>query len=283
MGIINVTPDSFSGDGLLSDADYVARAVALAEAMIADGADILDIGGESSRPGFEPVSAEEEIRRVIPVIAVIKNKLGSTPVATHVVPIAVDTVKAQVAERALQAGAAIINDVSALAGDTRMGGIAARYGATVVLMHNRAAGNAVSFDAKIGGRYEAPQYGDVVADVARELGARVDFALAAGVARDKIILDPGIGFGKTPEQNLMLIAQLGRIKALGFPVLAGPSRKSFIGHVLDAAVDERLEGTAACIAVSVMQGADIVRVHDVKFMARVVKMAAALRDSGALI
>jgi dihydropteroate synthase len=273
MGIINVTPDSFSGDGILLDADYVGRAAAQAEAMIANGAAILDIGGESSRPGSKPVSAKEEIHRVVPVIEAIKKKLGSTQVAQ----IAVDTVKAEVAERALEAGASIINDISALAGDARMGEVVARYGATVVLMHNRAVARTVSLDAKIGGQYDAPPYEDVVADVARELAVRVDFAHAAGVAFNKIILDPGIGFGKTPEQNLALIAKLGRIKALGLPVLVGLSRKSFIGRVLDTSIDERLEGTAAGVAISVMQGADIVRVHDVKFMARVVKMAAALR------
>ena len=272
MGIINITPDSFSGDGLLLHADYVSQAVAQAQQMMADGADILDIGGESSRPGSAPVSAEEEIQRVVPVIAALKKALG-TPL------IAVDTVKADVAERAIQAGASIINDISALGHDARMSEIVAHYGATVVLMHNRAAENAVSFDAKTGGQYDAPPYQDVVADVVRELEARVDFALKACVAKDKIILDPGIGFGKTPEQNLALISQLGRIKALGFPVLMAPSRKSFIGQVLDVPVDERLEGTAACVAVSVFLGADIVRVHDVKFMARVVKMAAALKDA----
>jgi dihydropteroate synthase len=273
MGIINVTPDSFSGDGVLSDSDYVARAVAQAEAMAVDGADILDIGGESSRPGAAAVSVNEEIRRVIPVITEIKKKLYSTRIA-------VDTVKAEVAEKALQAGAAIINDISGLANDARMGKVAARYGAQVVLMHNRAKADSVSHDDKIGGQYDAPSYEDVVADVIRDLKTRIDIALEAGIARNKIILDPGIGFGKTPEQNLALIAQLGKIKALGFPVLIGPSRKSFIGHALGASVEERLEGTAACVTVSVLQGANIIRVHDVKFMARVVKMAAALRDAG---
>lgn len=272
MGIINITPDSFSGDGLLLHDDYVARAVALAAEMKAEGADILDIGGESSRPDSTPISAEEEIRRVVPIIAAIKKELGS-------IPIAVDTWKAEVAEQSLRAGASIVNDIKALSGDTHMGEVVARFGATVVLMHNQAEQGAVIRDAKIGGQYEAPEYGDVVADVAQALKTRVDVALAVGVARDKIILDPGIGFGKTPQQNLALIAQLGRIKALGFPVLMGLSRKSFIGHVLNLPVEERLEGTAAGVAVSVMQGADILRVHDVKFMARVVKMAAALKDA----
>jgi dihydropteroate synthase len=296
MGIINVTPDSFSGDGVLRGDDTVSRAMAQAEQMVADGADMLDVGGESSRPGSVSVSIEEEIRRVVPVITAIKKMLGSTPVS-------VDTVKADVAEKALQAGATIINDITALAGDARMGEVAARSGARVVLMHNRAAPDAVNRSAKTPGScpaaagirdcpcrdlpycqrsfasFDAPPYENVVADVAHVLEMRVDAALKVGVARDKIILDPGIGFGKTPQQNLALIANLGRIKALGFPVLMGLSRKSFIGHTLGLPVDERLEGTAAGVAISVMQGADIVRVHDVKFMARVVKMAAALRDA----
>jgi dihydropteroate synthase len=271
MGILNVTPDSFSGDGLLVHKDYIAHAVAQAEQMVKDGADILDVGGESTRPGHTPVFSEEEIRRVIPVITAINKKLGSTRVA-------VDTVKADVAERAIEAGATIINDVTALAGDARMAEVAARTGVFVVLMHNRAAWGAVSRDAIIGGQYEAPPYGDVVADVANELRARAEVALKAGIARDKIILDPGIGFGKTPQQNLALIAQLQKIKALGFPVLMALSRKSFIGAILDTPVEERLEGTAAALTVSVMQGADIVRVHDVEFMARVVKMATALKE-----
>ncbi len=275
MGIINVTPDSFSGDGIPPTADYVERVTALAEQMIADGVDILDIGGESSRPGSAPVPAEEEIRRVVPVIAALKKKFGSTPIA-------VDTVKADVAEKAVQAGAVIINDISALAGDARMGEVAARTNAEIVLMHNRAKANAVSHDAKVGGQYDAPLYEDIVADVVRDLKERIEAAEKAGVARNKIILDPGIGFGKTPEQNLALIAQLRKIKELGFPVLIGPSRKSFIGHTLGATVDERLEGTAACVAAAVLQGANIVRVHDVKFMARVVKMAAALKNAQAL-
>ena len=273
MGIVNVTPDSFSGDGLLTQNDYVASAVAQAERMAMDGADILDIGGESSRPGSVSVPAEEEIRRVVPVIVALKNTFGTERL------IAVDTVKADVAELALQAGASILNDITALTGDPRMGEVAARHGATVVLMHNRAAQNAVSRDTKIGGHYDAPEYGDVVAEVVDALKERIDYAVASGVARDKIILDPGIGFGKTPQQNLALIAQVGRLKALGFPVLIAPSRKSFIGQMLDLPVDERLEGTAASVAIAVMLGADIVRVHDVKFMARVVSLAAALRDA----
>ncbi len=271
MGIVNVTPDSFSGDGLLHASDFVESAVTQAGQMIADGAGILDIGGESMRPGFDPVSADEEIRRVVPVIAAIKRKFAD-------IPIAVDTVKSEVAEEALKVGASIVNDISALAHDPHMGVVAGRYRASVVLMHNRAAADAVRQDAKIGGQYEASAYTNIIEDVARDLMTQVVIALEAGIGRDKIILDPGIGFGKTLQQNLTLIAQLGKIKALGFPVLMGVSRKSFIGQTLDLPVGERLEGTAACVAVSVMQGADIIRVHDVKYMARVVRMAAALRS-----
>ncbi|HNQ66551.1 MAG TPA: dihydropteroate synthase [Smithella sp.] len=273
MGIINVTPDSFSGDGIEPTPDYIERAIFQAEQMVAEGADILDVGGESSRPGHVPVSAEEEICRVVPVISSIKKTLGTAQT------IAVDTVKSVVAEEALKAGASIVNDISALANDPHMGEVAARYGAQVVLMHNRAKATAVSYDAKIGGQYVAPEYANIIDDVTHELAERVEAALKAGIARDKIILDPGIGFGKTPQQNLTLIAQLGKIKALGFPVLIGPSRKSFIGHILDVAINDRIEGTAACVALAVMEGADIVRVHEVKYMARIAKMAAAIKEA----
>lgn len=259
----------------MAGADTVTRAVAQARQMLADGADILDIGGESSRPGHTPVTADEEIRRVVPVIAALKEKFAATKIA-------VDTTKTEVAEQALNAGATIVNDISALGEGARMGEIVARYDADIVLMHNRAKNDAVSRDATIGGQYDAPEYSDIVGDVMRDLSERVEAALNAGIARHKIILDPGIGFGKTPEQNLALIAHIGKIKELGFPVLVGPSRKSFIGHVLGATVDDRLEGTAACVAIAALQGANILRVHDVKFMARVVKMAAALKNAQAL-
>lgn len=269
MGIINVTPDSFSGDGVYLDNHYVERALAQAEHIVKDGANILDIGGNSSRPGSVSVSSDEELHRVIPVIESIKRKLGG-------VPLTIDTVKAEVAEKAVQAGASIVNDISALS-DPRMADVVARSKVSVVLMHNRA--STASHDSKIGGQYDAAEYKDVVTDVLRDLMARVTIALNAGIARNKIILDPGIGFGKSPEQNLALIAQLGKIKALGFPVLIGPSRKSFIGRILDSPVDERLEGTAACVGISAFLGADFVRVHDVKFMARIVKMVQALKEA----
>ena len=271
MGIINVTPDSFSGDGILSGTDYVAAALNQAERMIEDGADMIDIGGESSRPGATLIRAEEEIRRVVPVIAAVRKKFAA-------LPIAVDTVKAEVAREALQAGATIINDISSLR-DTHMGAIAAQYGARIILMHNRSAADDVSHDKKIGGQYNSPVYADIVEDVTRDLSMRVDAAVADGIGHDKMILDPGIGFGKSPQENLELIMHLDHLKVLGFPILMGVSRKSFIGHFLDLPVEERLEGTAACVTACVLRGANIVRVHDVKFMSRIVKMASALRDA----
>lgn len=271
MGIINVTPDSFSGDGVMQEQDYVSAAAKLAARMIGEGADILDIGGESSRPGAVPVSAEEEIRRVAPVVAAIRKQSPD-------VAIAVDTVKASVAEAALDAGASIVNDISALQGDAEMAALIAKRGAYVVLMHNRS-GAAVN-DKKIGGEYAASDYGDVVEEVIADLATRIKVARKAGIAMDKIIVDPGLGFGKNPAQNCALITRLDRIKTkLHVPVLIGPSRKSFIGRVLDVPADDRLEGTAAVVTVGILRGADIVRVHDVKFMANLAKMTHAIAKS----
>ncbi len=270
MGIVNVTPDSFSGDGLLTRSDFVAAATAQALRMIEDGADILDIGGESSRPGSVPISAEEELRRVIPVIEALAPKLPPSRV------IAVDTIKANVAREALNAGAAIINDISALQADADMAPLIAERGASVILMDNRSLPSHIANDDKLGGRYLALDSDDILDDVCGNLERRTTDALKAGIAPDKIILDPGLGFGKTAEQNLALIRELPRLKALGYPVLIAPSRKSFIGQVLDLPVGERLEGTSALVAISAFLGADVIRVHDVKFMSRVVAMAAAL-------
>jgi dihydropteroate synthase len=266
-----VTPDSFSGDGVMQGGDYTAAAADLAARMIGEGADILDIGGESSRPGAVPVPAEKEIRRVAPVIEAIHKQAPN-------MPIAVDTVKANVAKVALDAGASIVNDISALQGDADMAALIAKRGAYVVLMHNRS--GAANRNEKIGGEYKAPEYGNMVEDVANDLAARLAAARKAGIAPDKIIADPGLGFGKTPEQNCALINQLDRIKSkLGVPVLIGPSRKSFIGRILDLPPDQRLEGTAAAVAAGALRGADIVRVHDVKFMARLVAMTHAIAKS----
>jgi dihydropteroate synthase len=273
MGIVNVTPDSFSGDGVLTSGDYIARATDQALHMLDEGADILDIGGESSRPGSTPISADEEIRRVVPVIEAIRQRCGPAPV------LSIDTVKANVADAALRAGANIVNDVSALQGDQDMAALVARHACPIILMHNRSQVEQVSRDAKLGDQYKAASYDAIIDDVKRDLLLAVDQAQKAGITDSKIILDPGLGFGKSVEQNLALIKHIGSLNALGFPLLIGPSRKSFIGQTLDLPVEERLEGTAATVALSAFLGAAIIRVHDVKFMARVAKMAAAIRDS----
>lgn len=273
MGIVNVTPDSFSGDGLMMQKDYIIAAVNQAVQMVKDGANIIDIGGESSRPGAAFISAEEEIGRVVPVIAELRQKGIKAAIA-------VDTIKATVAEAALAAGANIINDVSAMAHDAAMAGVAARAKAWVVLMHNRTDVDAITVDEKLGGEYKAPAYNDLLTDVSRDLLVRVAVAKQAGIAHDKIILDPGIGFGKTVKQNLALINHLDRLVALGYPVLLGASRKGFIGRVLNATVEDRLEGGAASVAIGLMRGARIFRVHDVRFTARLVAMAEAILETG---
>jgi dihydropteroate synthase len=271
MGILNVTPDSFSGDGLLSlpEGDGVERAVAQAGAFLAAGADFLDVGGESTRPGSQPVDAEEEMRRVLPVIQAI---VAAFPEAL----ISVDTYKAAVAEAALQAGACLVNDVWGLRADPDLATVVARQGAAVVLMHNRSQPASVEVRDRLGAAYRGAEYVNLLEDVQRDLLASVTLARAAGIPDERIILDPGIGFGKTVEQNLELIDRLGEIRALGFPVLLGPSRKSFIGYTLDLPPDQRLEGTAAAVAIGIARGADIVRVHDVAAMARVAKMTDAI-------
>ena len=269
MGIINVTADSFSGDGLLNQADYVRAAVTQARQFVADGADMLDVGAESTRPGASPVSAAAEMERVVPVIeALAAENFG--------LPISIDTYKASVAEAALQAGAGWINDVWSLHADPLMPGLAARTNAPLVLMHNRSQPANAELQQSLGGRYVGVQYHDLVEDVKAELLESVNLARQAGVSDDRIILDPGIGFGKTTGQTLELIDRLDQICALGFPVLLGPSRKSFIGYTLNLPPDERLEGTAAAVSVGITRGASIVRVHDVKMMVRVAAMTDAI-------
>lgn len=263
MGIINATPDSFSGDGLMAHKDFTAAATAQASHMIADGADILDIGGESTRPGATPVTADEEIRRIVPVIAAIRARSN--------IPLSIDTFKAATAKAALDAGATIVNDITGLQGDPAMAALVAARKVDIVLMHNR---------GLFGGAQGAATYGDLLTDIMTDLSACVARARAAGIGDDKIILDPGVGFGKSVEQNLTLIARVADLRRLGFPILMGVSRKSVIGKVLDLPESERLEGTAACVTACVLGGADILRVHDVREMARVVKMAAALRAAG---
>jgi len=257
MGILNVTPDSFSDGGRFFSRE---NALKQAEKMAGEGADIIDVGGESTRPYAEQVSAEEEIRRIIPVIGKIRKKLRTL--------VSIDTYKSEVACRALEEGADIINDISALRMDRNMGKAAARAGVPVILMH---------MQGRPRGMQANPRYSDVIRDIAGFLGERIKKAKELGIDAKKIIIDPGIGFGKTVEHNLLIIKNLEKFKKLGCPVLAGPSRKSFIGKVLNLKVYERFEGTAAAVAICVWNGADIVRVHDVKEMKRVADLAYAIK------
>ncbi len=256
MGIINVTPDSFTGDGLVGS---IEAARDRAERMVRAGVDILDVGGESTRPGSEPVDPQEERRRTEPVVSALAP-LG--------VPISIDTRRAVVAEAAIAAGASLINDVSGLNDDPDMAPLAAETGAAVCLMHMR--GTPASMQ-------DAPEYGDVVEEVASMLVERRLWALEAGIAPERIIVDPGIGFGKTVEHNLDLLNQLDWIRErCQAPLLVGTSRKRFIGAVLDRPTEERLMGTAASVAAAIARGADIVRVHDVPEMVDVARLADAV-------
>lgn len=269
MGILNVTPDSFSGDGLMSGGDRIEQAIRQAEYFLKYQVDILDIGGESTRPGSQIVSVDEEMERVIPVIQAI---LKQFPEAL----ISIDTYKARVAEEAFKAGARILNDVWALRADPELASVAKAFNAPVILMHNRSNPASVEVREQLGNAYIGSDYDDLIEDVKRELLVSVELAKKAGIEERQIILDPGIGFGKTREHNLELINRLDVIRALGYPVLLGPSRKSFIGFTLDLPSDQRVEGTAAAIAVGITRGADIIRVHDVKEMTRVAKMTDAI-------
>lgn len=265
MGILNVTPDSFSGDGIIAKGDVIASAMNQAREFILHGADILDVGGESTRPGSEPVNAEEEMERVIPVIEELRKNFPQ-------VLISIDTYKAKVADAAIQAGANIINDVWGFRADAEIASVAVKYKTPVILMHNRSNPASVEVREKLGGAYLGAEYDDLIEDVKRELLASVEIAVKAGVEEGLIMLDPGIGFGKKREHNLELINRLGEIRSLGYPILLGTSRKSFIGFTLDLPPDQRIEGTAATVAVGITRGADIIRVHDVKEMVRVAKM-----------
>ena len=254
MGIVNVTPDSFSGDGVTD----LETAVAQARQMEQDGADLIDIGGESTRPetwAGPGLHAEEELSRVVPVVERVAAVVG--------VPVSIDTYKAEVAERALSAGASLVNDVWGLRRDPAMAGVVSQAGAPVVLMHN-----------KPGGGYQ-----DLIGEIAASLLESVELGRAAGIQEGRIIIDPGIGFGKTREENLEILRRLPELRRLGFPLLIGPSRKSFIGKTLDLPAGERLEGPAAAVALSIAGGADVVRVHDVKAMVRVARMADAIRQA----
>ncbi|MCX6057072.1 MAG: dihydropteroate synthase [Chloroflexi bacterium] len=269
MGILNVTPDSFSGDGIITKGDAVEVAVEQARNFLACGADILDVGGESTRPGSAPVNADEEMERVIPIVRALKNNFPEAILS-------IDTYKAQVAEEALRAGAQIINDVWGLRADDGLALVAAKYKTPLILMHNRSNPASVEIREKFGNAYVGAEYENLIEDVKRELMNSVELALKAGVAESHIVLDPGVGFGKTREHNLELIDRLNEIRELGYPILLGTSRKSFIGFTLDLPADQRVEGTAATVAVGITRGADIIRVHDVKEMARVAKMTDAI-------
>ena len=269
MGILNVTPDSFSGDGLMQAADVLDAALRQAEGFLREGADILDVGGESTRPGAQQVGEEKELARVIPIIEALSREFPEALIS-------VDTYKARVAQQALAAGARWINDIWGLRADPDIGKVAAAFQAPIVLMHNRMQAGSAELEERLGGRIVGVQYDDLLGDICTELLESVDLARQQGIPDELIILDPGIGFGKTVPQNLELLNRLDAIKALGYPVLVGPSRKSFIGYTLDLPPEERLEGTAAAVALSIDRGADIVRVHDVGVMARVARMTDAI-------
>ncbi|HYI22095.1 MAG TPA: dihydropteroate synthase [Candidatus Limnocylindrales bacterium] len=258
MGIINVTPDSFSGDGLMATgADPVAAAVAQARQMAAEGADLLDIGGESTRPGHEEVLESDELRRVEPVVRAVREALPD-------MPLSIDSTRAAAVEAALDAGADVINDVWGVRPSDGLARLAAERGAPLVLMHNR----------------EEARYRNVVSEVIADLQGAIDRALGAGVPWEQLIVDPGIGFGKTAEHNLALLHDLHALTVIGRPILLGTSRKSTIGKVLDLPAGERLEGTLATTALGVQSGVDIVRVHDVKPNVRVARMADAIVRGG---
>jgi dihydropteroate synthase len=269
MGILNATPDSFSGDGIMVKGDRIQNAVDQAKQFLEDGADILDVGGESTRPGSESVSVNEELERIVPIIQALKQNFPNALIS-------IDTYKAKVAEVAFKVGAHILNDVWALRADPELASVAKRFNVPVILMHNRSNPASVEVRHQLGNAYIGSEYENLIEDVKHELLASVSIATKAGVEESHIILDPGIGFGKKREHNLALINRLDEIRALGYPVLLGPSRKSFIGFTLDLPPGERVEGTAATIAVGIVRGADIIRVHDVKEMARVAKMTDAL-------
>lgn len=256
MGILNLTPDSFSGDGIYKEP---SRAVEEAERLIEEGADIIDIGGESTRPSAVPVSIEEEIERVIPVIEKLAKKIT--------VPISIDTQKSEVAVRALDKGASIINDISGLSADDNMLKIASQYNATVIIMHIKGTPQTMQ---------QNPSYTDILAEITERLSYLINKAEQNGIRQENILIDPGIGFGKTNEHNLEILANLSHFKILGKPILVGPSRKSFIGNLLGVGPKNRIFGTAASVAIAIKNGADIIRVHDVKEMKDVAKITDAI-------
>jgi dihydropteroate synthase len=260
MAIVNVTPDSFADGGVRMDPP---RAIDDALRMIEEGADLLDVGGESTRPGAEPLPEDEELRRVLPVLEGLAGRAQ--------VPISIDTYKARVAEAAIDRGASIVNDISGLRYEPALGEVVVRRGAALVLMHHR---------GRSADMYRDASYGDVVGEVVAELAARVDAAISAGVPRDRIVIDPGLGFAKRPDHTYAALAGLGRLAALDRPILVGASRKSFLREAIgDKPASDRLWGTAAAVAAAILNGAHIVRVHDVKEMIDVVRTADKIRNS----
>lgn len=257
MAILNVTPDSFSDGGLFADPE---QAVKQALQMEAEGADMIDIGGESTRPGAAPVSVEEEIRRVVPVVEQLANRLQ--------IPISIDTTKSEVARRAVEAGGAIINDVSGFMRDPRMLEVAAENQAGLVIMHAKGTPQTMQ---------RHPRYRDLIGEIRQFFIDRIEAAADYRIPKNRLAVDPGIGFGKTANHNLKILHRLDSFSDLGVPLLVGPSRKSFIGRILDLPPLERMEGTAAAAAVAIFQGARIIRVHDVKPLVRVVRVAEAIR------
>jgi len=260
MGIINLSPDSFSGDGITALEAAVAQACRFTE----QGADILDIGGESTRPGSVPVSIDDEIKRVVPVIERLASEVS--------IPLSVDTYKSEVARRALEAGAEILNDQWGLKQDSQLAEIAAEKGVPLILMSNQR--DKGGYD--VGIQRDTAYYEDVMVEVTSSLRKSLELALRLGVPRENVILDPGIGFGKTWQQDLEIVRRLEELKELGRPILIGPSRKSLIAHVLKLPAGERIEGTAAVVAIGIANGADIVRVHDVEQMVKVCRMSDAI-------
>ena len=259
MGILNITPDSFYDGGKHNNEE---QAIEHAMTMIEEGADIIDVGGESTRPNAEPVSIDEELKRVIPVIEKIRARSD--------VSISIDTYKARVAHEGCSAGANIINDISGLTFDADMAPLAGRLGTYVVIMHIKGTPKDMQKD---------PHYDDVVSEINDFFRGQMEVARQGGIAEDRIILDPGIGFGKRVEDNLRILKMLGEFKSLGKPLLIGTSMKSFIGYVTDSSVEERSEGTLASTVVSLMNGADILRVHDVKKTRKVIKLVRAIMQS----
>ena len=251
-----------------SPEDRIETAILLARKFVELGVDIIDVGGESTRPGSEQVNISEELERVLPVISAIKNVLN--------IPVSIDTYKSEVASEALRSGADMVNDVWGLKADKNLAGVIAGFNAPVIMMHNRSSWAHADIQENLGGRYIGLEYQNLIEDIKRELQESISIASNAGIPKELIIIDPGIGFGKTVEQNLELINNLDKIRDLGFPVLFGPSRKSFIGYTLNLPPDQRVEGTAAAVAIGIDRGADIIRIHDVEYMMRVARMSDAI-------